>query len=1206
MPFHISQKAKISRNIVISILRLLLCLFCVFHQTHCVELGSALKEEILAPKVRILLGLDATARHNNVDNLKAEMSLLDGQLKDFNIVFEQKKLDCAKQITELQESMNSKNLLFVQKKIQLINNLEQVFSKIKETKEKTIELLMMHIEFWEKHFSQSMHESNIIDEKSLYSFLDFQNMSTKLFLQQEYLEQLFAQKEAEHILISREEHVVATKEKEVVRIQEMIHDRKKQNDMSKDEIVLLDMEKDIVSKEQELACLQLNLHQKQLEFLNCKDLIAQERVSLLQEQAKIVRARLYIDITDVQKYEQKNIQQRQICALKKADLIKLRQEIATKKLKEQEELDRLRLRFKIKMQSLKQIEELEFQLHSSSENFASYAVAQEYATVVTYDRILTKIKIEILLQDFKEKQAQIASDTVKLLYEISQGYVKDSQTFESERAVYKEQRKSLSNDIKIFKDESIILQNNIKDLQRILAHVVAQQEKAKINIPLGSGFVHKKWLDTVTLLEQLTKQLEQQQEILRQSNELYENIMTIQEETLESLDTILHEFKLIGFWHRSMSAVTWEGIKNILPNLWLFLKGLLSIVVGYMAQITLHNLALVLSNLGIGGIFFIFFILLVIFFFYLLLQASLPTLYKNLISAEFDDTDPLYKSRQVCAILIGFLIEVFKPLYFWFLCLGYEFLCVVPIALLIIFYIYSIIFWIYASRRILAHFVLINRKFGYMLLSKRLIDRFSSVFSFFAISTIVILVLRKMFMVVMSHQQTELPNILLRLYHVVIFISIIFSLDKEELLQLLPKKSVLAQKFIQVFERYYYVFLLAVFSLLVLSDPYLGGYGTLMWHVCWNLFLTVFVLGSLFILHTLIKQHTNFLFFVTADHSVGTSERFEYAKTWYAIYVICLLLLFAMVAVMMSAYVWGYGFTYGTLKKIVMYELARFETASSMGKPVTESFRLLNLMYIIMMTCIGIVIAYIFKKFVLQRVFDIQYVDSGIQNTVTIISRYVIIMLAVMIACIQSKLGFVVTYVSFVGLATFGWSFKDLFTDFVAYFFILVQRPLKLGDYVKIDEETMGVVRRISPRAVILRRRNAVNIVVPNSMILKSPLYNWNYARNYIGFDDILFCVPFGSDIALVREICFKILEDDNDVLKVPQPFVRLQDFDDKGYVFMVRGFLSSGNTLRQWDITSNIRFALVERLAKVGITIASPSIKVMVKKEIIQQSLDL
>ena len=150
------------------------------------------------------------------------------------------------------------------------------------------------------------------------------------------------------------------------------------------------------------------------------------------------------------------------------------------------------------------------------------------------------------------------------------------------------------------------------------------------------------------------------------------------------------------------------------------------------------------------------------------------------------------------------------------------------------------------------------------------------------------------------------------------------------------------------------------------------------------------------------------------------------------------------------------------------------------------------------------------------------------------------------------------------------WAFKDLFTDFFAYFFILVQRPVKLGDYVRIDENTWGVVRKISPRTVVLRCRNAFNIVVPNSTVLKSSLYNWNYTRSYIGFDDITLAVPFGTDIVLVRDILFKVLDDDPDVLKMPQPIVRLDKFSDKGYEFMVRGFLSSGNTCR--SVGSNLQ----------------------------------
>jgi len=82
-----------------------------------------------------------------------------------------------------------------------------------------------------------------------------------------------------------------------------------------------------------------------------------------------------------------------------------------------------------------------------------------------------------------------------------------------------------------------------------------------------------------------------------------------------------------------------------------------------------------------------------------------------------------------------------------------------------------------------------------------------------------------------------------------------------------------------------------------------------------------------------------------------------------------------------------------------------------------------------------------------------------------------------------------------------------------------------------------------------------------------------------------------------IRDILTKVVSEDPDVLKVPQPIIRLEDFSDKGYVFLIRGFLSSGNTLRQWDITSNIRMAVVEELGAVGIQIAAPRVNVLIAK---------
>lgn len=1171
-------------------------LFLLFSSNVCpLELG----QEISTPKVRILLHFDAADRYKYVNGLRSEIVLLEQRWKDFVDIYNQKNAELEVQIEDLKEISLKKHDGFVLKKINWLTLLNNIYGDIKDTKGQTLALLRQHVEFWEKYFSDSMHKSNTLEEKSIYSFLDLQNMMKKIFLQEEQLKRLVEKKEEKAIEISREEYLLVEKEKEFEGIEQSIESKKKHTDLNKEDIALLDIEKEVVCNQRELSVLKVSLYQKNQEFLNSKESSLQDKLAALKDQAEAIRNRLHVDISDVYGYEQKNNELKKTCIAKKAELVKLRNEIAARKINSQEELDRLRKRFKVSFTKLKQLEDVEVSAHGISDSFALYSVAHAYVMVATNERILYKIKIEMMLQDAKMQQSQVVADTVKLLYEISQGHIKDTETFEKERIEYKEKQSFLESEIKANKEQVVVDHGLIKDIQRIMAHLKKQQERMNVLTDDVSSFQKKKWIDCATLLADMIKNIEEQDEIMLQKSEFCEQIVVSQEESLESIDCILHEFDLIGVWHRSISAVTWDGIKNILPNLSIFVKDIYGIIKSCIAQVSLKKIAFSVSRISIGGLFGIFLMMFLSFMLYLFLQAILPTWYKYFLSSEHGPVYFMHGPYQLCAVFIGFFIEVFTLLYVWILLFAYTFFCEPTVAFSVMFYGYTIILGIYTSRKLLMQFILINRKFDYFLLSKRLIDRFSLVFLFFSISTVVILVFRKMFMLVMLHQQSEFPNILLRVYHIVIFTSIVFSLDKEEFLQLLPKKSNIGSKIAFILERYYYLVLLAVFSLLIMSDPYLGGYGSLMWHLFWNIFVSTCVLGLLFIINMIIRKCSVVFFFKEDDSINGSCERFDYAKTWYAIYILCLILVFTVVAIILCAEVWGYGFTYGTLRKVAMYELFKIESTSSAGK--MESFRVLNLLYILFMSCVGIVLAYLFRKFILKRVFDIQYVDPGIQNTVTIISRHVIIIAAVMIACVQSKLGSVVAYVSFVGLVTFGWSFKDLLTDFVAYFFILVQRPVKLGDYVMIDQDTKGVVRKISSRAVILRHKNAVNIVVPNSTVLKASIYNWNYTRGYIGLDDIIFTVPFKTNITLVREVCFKVMDEDSDVLKVPQPFVRLNEFGDKGYVFMVRGFVSAGNTLRQWDITSNIRFALVEKLGKEGIIIAGPSMKIFMEQETFQ-----
>lgn len=1164
---------------------LLLCTMNEFSYSLPIDLG---KGDLATNKIRIVVADDTTARQKILDNLKAELGNLEPKWKEYAEQFQKKIVDTRQQIDVLKrEPGHNRSTDINAKKIAQLNKLSQVLHDIKETRRQLIEIVKQHIEFWEKYFSNVGKSVERIEDKSLYTFTDLQRITKKIALDEEQRIALVAKKEEDDGMRRRQELLVSSKDRDIRHIEKEIEDFKKQHAEYRDikgEITLLDLEKEVAHKERELAELRIELHQKDEDLCDSKLLVMQEVLKVLREDMLTIRSRIHIDRAEVFVYEQKNNEVRREVASQKARLTEQKNKILLEKSAAQEKLDILSNRYNIALSNMRQIQDWEIDADTVPEMYAAYAVSYEQTKIALADRLLQKINVELAIEDARLERAQVVYDTVKSLYGITQGLFRNNDYLERERGLLKELRQSIAASIKKDSGEVTAAHNYIKEQYKAVANVKKHQEKTKALLTKTGTTQQRKIEESQQLLTSAAQKLESQKDVSLQVSELYTKLSDLKEETVENINFMLQELDLIGVWHRAINAVTWDGIKNIGPNLRLFAQSVMTTISSYINHFSVSAIVYKCGAMSFTELFLFFLLIFGLFLLFVVLKSSLPSMYKTLMVANIEQRSVFIFNRYI-AVLLGFCILVFNQLFCWLTFLLLSSWYKYSVAIMLIFYTYSIVFWIYALRIFMQQFLIINRRSDYVLLNKRLVDRFYFVFSFFFISTIVILFFRKMFMLVMTYQQSEFPNILLRIYHVVVFISIILSIDKEEVLQLLPSKTRLGQKISSLVQRYYYALLLLILGLLVMSDPYLGGYGSLMWHIFWTSLFTIAILIFLFFLHKLVGRYTKVFFFQDDDVSEGSIERFENAKAWYGVYVVSLFFVFLLIAGIICSNLWGYGFTLRSVKVFLHYELPW--QIESWGKIV--SLKVIDLVRMCLSVLFGFLSAYLCRRFILDKIFEIHYVDPGVQNTITIISRYVIIFISFLVGFAQAGLGNVITYILGFGLLALAWAFKDLFTDFFAYFFILVQRPVKLGDYVRIDESTVGVVRKISPRTVILRRKNAVNIVVPNSTVLKASLYNWNYTRSYIGFDDITFSVPFGTDIQLVRDILFKILDEDQDVLKMPQPLVRLDGFSDKGYEFMVRGFLSSGNTLRQWDIASNIRFAIVAKLAEKGIQVAAP-----------------
>ncbi len=132
-------------------------------------------------------------------------------------------------------------------------------------------------------------------------------------------------------------------------------------------------------------------------------------------------------------------------------------------------------------------------------------------------------------------------------------------------------------------------------------------------------------------------------------------------------------------------------------------------------------------------------------------------------------------------------------------------------------------------------------------------------------------------------------------------------------------------------------------------------------------------------------------------------------------------------------------------------------------------------------------------------------------------------------------------------------------------------------------------MRNITPKSVTLRKKNSTTIVVPNTQIINNPIVNWNYARNFIAFNDIVLIISLKEDPSKVKDLLFSAVDAHPKILKNPKPVIRLDEFRPDGFEFMVRGFLSSNFTLDQWDIASEVRLSIVKILRDNNIEIAMP-----------------
>ncbi|MEO5626057.1 MAG: DUF3772 domain-containing protein [Dokdonella sp.] len=235
---------------------------------------------------------------------------------------------------------------------------------------------------------------------------------------------------------------------------------------------------------------------------------------------------------------------------------------------------------------------------------------------------------------------------------------------------------------------------------------------------------------------------------------------------------------------------------------------------------------------------------------------------------------------------------------------------------------------------------------------------------------------------------------------------------------------------------------------------------------------------------------------------------------------------------------------------------------------------------------VGIAAVRALKNWMFHRYLPTTRMDPGMRVSVTTLLGYVGGM--VVFAFALSALGFSLERITWVASALsvgIGFGLQAIVQNFVSGLILLVERPVKVGDWVVLGD-TEGDIRRINVRATEIQMSDRSTVIVPNSELITKSVRNVTLA-NAEGRVRIRLPMPIDSDAARVREIVCEAFAAHAGVLATPTPSVLLDGIEGSSLIFVAIAYIT--NPRQSGSMRSELLFDILARLRAERIALSSP-----------------
>lgn len=179
-----------------------------------------------------------------------------------------------------------------------------------------------------------------------------------------------------------------------------------------------------------------------------------------------------------------------------------------------------------------------------------------------------------------------------------------------------------------------------------------------------------------------------------------------------------------------------------------------------------------------------------------------------------------------------------------------------------------------------------------------------------------------------------------------------------------------------------------------------------------------------------------------------------------------------------------------------------------------------------------------------------------------------------------------------------GFGSQNLVNNFISGVLVMLERPIRLGDFIEVDGIT-GTVENIGIRSTTIRTSSNAMMIIPNTVFIEKNMTNWTAS-------DQLNCtiklgVGYGTDMNRLKDILLSSVAENPSIMRDPPPSFNFVDFGDSALMFELYFWVRASSYPSRKAIESQVRLKLNELFRQHKIEVPFPQREVILRNALAQ-----